>query len=421
MLNMQEKIRICIGIVLAGTAAVSSAAALFFIQFQQTGAAGIAVVIMIFSFTLETLFLKYICKISRKKIAEFRLRLRILRHLYEAGIYTITRCNTIRYPRIEVCLNDDRTKGTVEIEQSIKTQQKLDHELSAAFDDYIVQRSYISRNRNSVIFEIVSFDYNPQLVFTSFKEMSEYCRKHADGWQLIIDRDLTISYQHVLITGQTGSGKSYAMYALIFQMLEAGTDLFFCDLKNAGIAILGSTINPAHTATTLQNVMELLRELKDLQDGREAIVKEALQKQKRFDGDWRMTDLKPCCLIIDEYAALQAVIKDSDRKTQSEFNAILTALLLKGRSTGIYLMISMQQANASIFPTKFRDNLSAKFLLRRGLERETAVTTFGEAEASELPTTDADVGEAYYKVAGINTDVSTCTFPRLDFDLRELL
>jgi hypothetical protein len=417
-----KTIRMIISAILLMIAAAAFAAAILIFTFGGSAIIGAVSVLLALSILILLAVLIYhTCNIKTNGWRGLLLQVRILRELYEAGIYTVTRCNTIRYPRVTVHLNADRTKGAVEIEQTIKTQGKLDHELSAAFGDFVIQRSYISRNHNSVIYEIMRWDYNPQLVFTSLQEMSEYCQKHTDAWHLVIDQDLSFPYQHILVTGQTGSGKSYAMYALIFQMLRASTDLYFIDLKNAGIAILGSTINPAHTATTLQNVMELLRELKDLQDNREAIVKKALQEKRRFDGDWRMTDLKPCCLIIDEYAALQAVVKDADRKIQTEFNSIMTSLLLKGRSTGIFLMISLQQANASILPTKFRDNLSAKFLLRRGLERETAVTTFGETEASELPTTDADVGEAFYKVAGNNAEVSTCTFPRLDFDLRELL
>lgn len=418
---MMRSIRTIISAVLLMAAAVCIAAAVIFYTFGVTAPGIVSTLLAVCILLLLAAFLYKAYNVKDCGWRSLLLQARILQELYEAGIYTVSRSGTIKYPKIKVQLNDERTKGTVEIEQSVRTQNKLDHELSAAFGDYIVQRSYISRNQNSVIFEIVRWDYNPQLVFSSLQEMYAYCQNHADPWQLVIDCDLTIPYQHILITGQTGSGKSYAMYAFIFQMLEAGTDLFFCDLKNAGIAILGSAISPERTATSLEEIMDLLWKLKQLQDEREAVVRKTLQEQKRFDGDWRETSLKPCCLIIDEYAALQAVVKDSDRKTQNEFNAILTGLLLKGRSTGMFLMISMQQANASIFPTKFRDNLSAKFLLRRGLERETTVTTFGEAEAAELPATDADVGEAFYKVAGKNSEVSTCTFPRLDFDLRELL
>lgn len=395
-------------LLLAAAASYAVAALLFTLQEVKYGIFFIFTGI-VFSAGLAVLIWT-VFNIRKNGWTGFVLQLHILRQLYESGIYTTSKAGAIRYPRIIVSLNPDRSKGTVRIEKALKTQSRLDDAMSPAFGHFIVSRQYASRDDCWMIYEIVRFDYSPQITFSNLTDLENYCLPFKEKYCFAIDEDLSFPYQHVLITGQTGSGKSYALYSLIFQMLLTEAEVYFVDMKNSGIAILGAMTMPEHTAVNLSEVMTLFKRLQDVQKHRESEVKNSLLDAGSFDGDWRSVGLDPIFVVIDEYAALQALIKDSDRKTQTEFNAILTSLLLKGRSTGMFLLISMQQANASTFPTKFRDNMSAKFLLRRGLERETAVTTFGESEISNLPKTDAEPGQAFYKISGQNAEVSTCVF-----------
>lgn len=369
---------------------------------------------------LILIFFLYFSCIRSDGIQGLILRIQIIRNLQESGIYTLRKDGSTKLPKVAVHLNEERTKGTVSIETTLKTQSRLENELSSAFGEFVVTQKYISKDRNRIICEIRNYNYSPQLCFNSFNQMQSYCSRYAATHRIVVDKDLYFTYQHVLLTGQTGSGKSYALYNFIAQMLITKSTIYFIDLKNAGIAILGSAIDKEHTAVNLNETIQMLRQIKDKQDIREAEVKDRLILQNNFDGDWTCVGLDPCFIIIDEYAAFQAASKELDKKSQIELESIITSILLKGRSTGMFLFICMQQAHSSTFPTKFRDNISAKFLMRRGMEHETAVTTFGESAIKELPFMNCEAGNAFYKISGLNSSVSECVFPKLNFTLKEI-
>ena len=353
----------------------------------------------------------------------FRLRRKLTRQLIDAKYYVDGFFyNSVQLPRIIIELDESELTGKVQIENLLKFRQKLDSDLSMAFGIYSVEAHYLSDNGNWFIYEIVRSDIDRKLRFGSADSFQQYTKEYP-AYALFVDQALSYTLCHTLITGQTGAGKSYAVYSLIFQLLckcpEIRSHLYFGDPKYTGLRMIGNRICPDNTAADFDAICDLLRTFDEILRKRNTEVSESLKE--KLDGDYMTLNLLPEILIFEEFGAFQATLQTKEKKLRDEINAILERIIFMGRQSGCFLIVISQQVSATTLPTKIRDNIGARFLLAKGLERETAVCCFGQIDAADLPTGNYQPGEAFYKVSGLTAKPKKCVFPLLNFNAEEAI
>lgn len=196
---------------------------------------------------------------------------------------------------------------------------------------------------------------------------------------------------HALITGVSGSGKSYAL-KYIFKVCSNIGETIAIDPKGSDLARLAKqsgtkdiVIPPFVNSGDGQNgiggkyLQEVVAVLKQVESEMYARQSTLYQATNRVSTDYRELGIKPVFVFIDELAALMT---GASKQVKQDFQETLTRLVVLGREAGIYLVLAMQSARAEYLPTIVRDSISLRVQLGR-INSEN--TRFLFPELSEMP------------------------------------
>ena len=117
--------------------------------------------------------------------------------------------------------------------------------------------------------------------------------------------------------------------------------------------------------------------------------------------------------MIDEFASLQLKL---DKKELSELLNYLYQIILEGRALGVFVVLGLQQANATVLPTALREQFSSIFVLGNSGE-QTKNVAFQE-KANKIPDFPLAIGEGWC-LNSSEIDLRFIRFPHLLF-LNEL-
>ncbi len=155
----------------------------------------------------------------------------------------------------------------------------------------------------------------------------------------------TAEHPHGIVTGQTGSGKSYLLRWIIEQAQESA-DVWIADGKNSGdfdsFTIERSEAGPVDCTAMCEEAAGLI-------SGR----------QVDFD--------RPLLIVVDEAAAITLrmagdVTKDV-RERKDRFLSSLSSISLMGRSAGVHLLVALQRADADVLGGATRDQFGFRAAL----------------------------------------------------------
>lgn len=176
-----------------------------------------------------------------------------------------------------------------------------------------------------------------------------------------------------LITGVSGSGKSYFL-KILYQMCNEIGEVQAIDPKGSDLARLAkkyhneNVIVPSFlveadehgmSSQFLQEVIKKLKELEKLMYQRQ---RRLYEESTSISTDYRELGMKPYFIFIDELAALMT---NANKRISDDFKNVLTRLIILGRESGIYLVLAMQSARAEYLPTIVRDSISLRVQLGR--------------------------------------------------------
>jgi ABC-type dipeptide/oligopeptide/nickel transport system ATPase component len=157
-----------------------------------------------------------------------------------------------------------------------------------------------------------------------------------------IQLDIT-SHCHTLITGSSGSGKSYALLYLIGMLLKDKPDIImhFCDFKNAPDFTFMQDYKYYYSGNKCyEGIMEYYQKFTDA----------------RENGNVDNRHI----LIVDEYPAFINYLQMQDKMNKTKYaNDILGAVsevLMLGRGINFGMWIVTQRADSTLFSNGARDN-----------------------------------------------------------------
>lgn len=165
---------------------------------------------------------------------------------------------------------------------------------------------------------------------------------------------------HALITGSSGSGKSYALLYLLGCLLQdiPETKLYFCDFKNSrDFAFLKGYSHYYSGNDCYEGVMEYYESFCN--------ARIAGKTARRY------------ILIFDEYPAFINFIKQEKKKAEDILSAISEILML-GRGIAYGVWIVTQRADASLFANGARDNFMVVLGLGRMSKEQKGMVFAGE-------------------------------------------
>jgi S-DNA-T family DNA segregation ATPase FtsK/SpoIIIE len=168
---------------------------------------------------------------------------------------------------------------------------------------------------------------------------------------------LPMMYNHLVIGGISGSGKSVTL-SLIIAHAGLSTDCRLCLIDGKQVELgLWREAADVFVGPDIDHAITTLRRLQTVMDNRYAFLM-ANQRRKIERGD----GMNAILLAVDEIAYFSATVGD---KTQREtFSALLRDLVARGRAVGLIVVGATQRPTADIIPTSLREIFSWRIAAR---------------------------------------------------------
>ncbi|CYU66541.1 TPA: otitis media-associated H10 [Streptococcus suis] len=291
------------------------------------------------------------------------IRESLLYVLYTNRLYTAQKDSTghekiIRSATLEYEL--DRQKGHVLIKALItgdefsKKVQSLDDVLAGVLelelDEKIIRPSFV---------EYHFYYKKPERLTLQSHSQKQMINNHSIdlGYGIIYD---PVKCPHILVSGGTGSGKSVFITFLILELLKRQSTVYIADPKNSDLGSLSHYFGEKYVATTPNNIARIVR-----------LVVEEMQERYQYMRDnflygsnFADHGFKPVWFIFDEMGAFQA--SGTDKKSREIIAEVMDGIkqiILLGRQSGIFILVSAQQMRAETLNTDLRDNLGLRIAL----------------------------------------------------------
>ena len=252
----------------------------------------------------------------------------------------------IRNDVISISLSNLRVRSIIE--------RYLSSFSTALPDRYIVEDYFITTNNAEV-----------QIIYSDIKtyKPEEYCIKdyiskvkQNDVFEFYFDKKHVVDvrdFPHFLISGSSGSGKSYLANELVIQAIAKEWEITICDIKRS------YGLYKAYT--------DYVYEIDDIVNKLQQIESEMHQRlqamQSELDNNPRALAVdigyKPMLVVVEEYISL---LSSLDKKQREEVERIVKNLSVLARQVDIHLMIVMQSAGTENIQSTTRSNLTKVLL-----------------------------------------------------------
>lgn len=350
---------------------------------------------------------------TKKDFFNFMIaKIKLERELINSGFYVKLKSQKdrqilVQLPKVQIFRKSDFSI-IVSISSSIDNFEKLEKlDLSPVFQGFRQMGISNTKNRDQLIFRLEKIDFDRQLKIKTIDEIADI------NWRsdlIVIDRLTSVSFfSHLLLSGQTGSGKTYGLLYLLLSYKTKKADVSVCDPKMSDLADLSKKLG-CRSATSKDDIIEEVKE---------TFLELERRKKKRIEENWAISSvatengLSLKILMIDEFASLQLKL---DKKELSELLNYLYQIILEGRALGVFVVLGLQQANATVLPTALREQFSSIFVLGNSGE-QTKNVAFQE-KANKIPDFPSAIGEGWC-LNSSEIDLRFIRFPHLLF-LNEL-
>lgn len=346
---------------------------------------------------------------TKKDFFNFMIaKIKLERELINSGFYVKLKSQKdrqilVQLPKVQIFRKSDFSI-IVSISSSIDNFEKLEKlDLSPVFQGFRQMGITNTKNRDQLIFRLEKIDFDRQLKIKTIDEIADI------NWRsdlIVIDRLTSVSsFSHLLLSGQTGSGKTYGLLYLLLSYKTKKADVSVCDPKMSDLADLSKKLG-CRSATSKDDIIEEVKE---------TFLELERRKKKRIEENWAISSvatengLSLKILMIDEFASLQLKL---DKKELSELLNYLYQIILEGRALGVFVVLGMQQANATVLPTALREQFSSIFVLGNSGE-QTKNVAFQE-KAQKIPEFPLKTGEGWC-LNSSEIDLRFVRFPHLLF------
>ncbi len=194
---------------------------------------------------------------------------------------------------------------------------------------------------------------------------------------------------HLLLTGNTGSGKTQLAQYIIYCLLAQGVRVIFCDPKNDDDMRLFLEDKPVTYVTKENEIARVVRETEEEVRLREQDLKNIGIEEAEFN---------PIFLMFDEMIAFAKI---AEKRTYEETAKRIASIVVTGRSKRVYAGLILQRPDTAFIEGAVRDNLSCKICM--GNMSETAYKMSFGADFSKVKNYRKEIGSGLIYRQGIDT------------------
>lgn len=163
---------------------------------------------------------------------------------------------------------------------------------------------------------------------------------------------------HMLISGGTGSGKSYFILTLIQSLLKINAKLYILDPKNSDLADLKQVLKDVYSKQ--EQMIETLNIFYEEMMKRNEEMK--TMSNYKTGENYAYLNLRPHFLIFDEYVAFMEML---NTKESAQVLSKLKQIVMLGRQSGFFLILACQRPDAKYLGDGIRDQFNFRVALGR--------------------------------------------------------
>jgi hypothetical protein len=235
-------------------------------------------------------------------------------------------------------------------------------------DEKLAELISVASRKDWEAFEVVDFWREPGGVYSVFMLEDVASDKRLDvgsvisstvPFKIVLQKGLTVDFEKspgLGLFGKSGAGKTTTLLSFLAQFLAGGSQVYLVDGKNE----LQALSNVLQRASGVSDVLSMLGYVVAEMEQREDFLGKEGARQGRLGLKASEVGLIPLVVAIDELGALVA---SASAKEKAQLVALLTQIALKGRSSGVILVVASQFASVDTIPNAVRSQLSTKILL----------------------------------------------------------
>lgn len=272
------------------------------------------------------------------------------------SVNPMLKTSLVGVPWIEILASD----GVLEVK--IERLPGLDE------DEKLAELISVATRKDWEAFEVVDFWREPGGVYSVFILEDVASDKRLDvtsvissavPFKIVLQKGLIVDFEKspgLGLFGKSGAGKTTTLLSFLAQFLAGGSQVYLVDGKNE----LQALSNVLQRASGVSDVLSMLGYVVAQMEQREDFLGKEGARQQRLGLKASEVGLTPLVVAIDELGALVA---SAQAKEKAELIALLTQIALKGRSSGVILVVASQFASVDTIPNAVRSQLSTKILL----------------------------------------------------------
>jgi S-DNA-T family DNA segregation ATPase FtsK/SpoIIIE len=273
-------------------------------------------------------------------------------------------------------------KTSINLGEWKKNQERLE----VALDCTILQ---IVNKGSKKLIEItaLSSDYKlPEMVMwdDEFSPEKESCLVVGMGVMGQVSFDLD-STPHVLVAGETGSGKSVILHVCLWQMIMKGARVVMLDFKG-GVEFGLEYEQYGEVITERERASEVLEELVKENALRLALFRNSRVKNITEYNSKTNSHLCRIGVFCDEIAEMMDTtgVPKKEREIYEKIKALLSTLARLSRSTGINLVMGVQRPDANVLTGQIKNNIPVR-ICGRFADKAASEIVLNSTAATGLP------------------------------------
>lgn len=192
---------------------------------------------------------------------------------------------------------------------------------------------------------------------------------------------------HILVAGETGSGKSVILHTLLWQFINQASRVFMLDFKG-GVEFGIDYERYGEVVTERRRALKLLEQLEKENEKRLKLFR---QMRCKNIGEYNRKAGKNLCRVgvfCDEVAEMmdkKGAAKE-ERELMEKIEGKISTLARLSRATGINLILGMQRPDANVLTGQIKNNIPVR-ISGRFADKTASEIVLGNTDAVYLPET----------------------------------
>lgn len=272
-----------------------------------------------------------------------------------------------------------RMDGCLRSEKFRDLEQNLADMFCTVCTDRIEERGYLT-----YCFELAPQE---QITIKAHKDIMT-----AGENEIVFSRDVSWNWKkcpHLLIIGNTGSGKTQLAQYIISCLLKQGVRVIYCDPKNDDDMRLFIQQKSAVYVTKENDIAKAVRETYE---------QIRLREQDLQNAGIKGADFPPVFLFFDEMIAFAKI---AEKKTYEDTAKRLSAIVVTGRSKRVYAGMVLQRPDTAFIEGAIRDNLGCRIAM--GQMSEAAYKMAFGSDFADIQNKRREIGSGLIFRQGIDT------------------